>query len=445
MPRIGFEWQFPHTDLRFYHQDAGSWHPCGDVPSKGRVFYSENAGIAIESDGGEVEIISDPVETWVALRQQLLFIGDLLTLITGRTVEIERLSPELGKFFAADSNLVVDSESKKPVRMANLQRGVLLPVMMKQGGRLKVGTQEVPPSNKPALTLGTAYGNLLILTLHDPIVQWNFTPAPAAPVVFPRDDRLAVGAPGAREGAKTRGVVQATLDVPLVNLPARLGSFDGAIIERAEAWLKGMNPSPTLYAFVVLLHYSMWVFATQTLTSDDGPKAGFPLLPRTNLRSLYRMVLEDQDRTAFDAKVNNNLTPDVKSGRVCPRPYSLGNKRDLFANPLTIGEWLDSIRHGDPGTAADLDQDVTGMGPRGGDYDKLSPPLGYPAHTPHAARPVGMFTYSMGKMNATRESPAVIVEYRDTQDFGGGQDSLAYEAFANVVVAAARQAGLVVE
>jgi len=170
--------------------------------------------------------------------------------------------------------------------------------------------------------------------------------------------------------------------------------------------------------------------------SKDGPKAGFNALPRVNLRSVYRLVLDAADRLLFDT-VAGALPAATKNRRACPHRYYAGN--DLIDNPLTVDQWFTSIRQGDAGAAwpPGLDLDFGGTGPRGPDYDRLSPPRGYPAHE-HPGRTSAWFTYAMGRLNATAQRQQIVIEYRDVQRFGYPDREVL--TFAQLVAVAAKAA-----
>lgn len=128
------------------------------------------------------------------------------------------------------------------------------------------------------------------------------------------------------------------MDVPLDEIPARVRMFGFDASARVQTWLKERHQSPQLIGFVTLIHYILWVFQNQPLKSEDGPKAAFAVLPRTNLRSVYMNALSELERAAFDAMVNA-LPEGEKNALVCPQPYSVGGHQ-TYTNNLTLFWWL---------------------------------------------------------------------------------------------------------
>jgi len=104
-----------------------------------------------------------------------------------------------------------------------------------------------------------------------------------------------------------------------------------------------------------------------------------------------------------------------------------------------VDEWFTSIRQGDAGAAwpPGLDLDFGGTGPRGPEYDRLSPPLGYPAHA-NPNRATNWFTYAMGRTNATALRQQIVIEYRDVQGFAYPDREVL--TFPQLVVVAAKAA-----
>ncbi len=123
------------------------------------------------------------------------------------------------------------------------------------------------------------------------------------------------------------------------------------------------------------------------------------------------------------------------------RGKSISSKRICLS--VIKEEWIISIQKGDPipstETAA---KNYEGQGPRGENYDKMSPPLGYPSHE-HSGRTTTWFTYAMGRMSATSVDSAVIFELRDAPGFVGVTATrVAFEKFVELAYAIAKEEGL---
>ncbi|MGW2160061.1 hypothetical protein [Nonomuraea sp. NPDC001699] len=433
MPRIGFEWQFQRTELRFLKNSRDGWQAEEALPSKGRVCYWQDPGVAIESDGGDVEIITDSVTTWAALRRQLVFIGELLSLLTSRSPDPAALPAAFLQADEEEADTATGPRRSSRSRTSNKTQAVRV-----AQGHLRTH-DDVQQTDGLRFVPGTNVGNIVTVALAAPIKRCEFDSAgnPVMTTACAAGDVLALTA----GGNLVHGTVQATIDVPLVQLPDRLRVLDFDPSERVHAWLAGRRPTDNLIGFVTLIQYMLWVFAHQKLTSDDGPKAGFALLPRTNLRSVYMNALTEVERSAFDAMVNA-LPEDEQNSRVCPRPYGLGG-RHTYDNRLTLFWWLRSIQVGDPGQGDEtLAVHMSGDGPRGVAYDAMSPPRGYPAHEPFPGRPAEWFTYSMGQKTTPYRASHVVVEYRQTDLFGLKNGMGTYEQFVTAAMIAARSAGL---
>ncbi|MGW0807739.1 hypothetical protein [Nonomuraea sp. NPDC002799] len=433
MPKIGFEWQFHRSNVRFLAEAGNTWQIQEYVPSKGRLCYWPDPGVAIESDTSEVEIITDAVTTWAALHRQLVFIGDLLTLLTTRSAEDAKL-PKVFLQAAGEQQ-----EATGPRRSSRVKPAGTPQALRVAEGRL-VANDDIQATDDVVLVPDTNVGRIIAFRLAADIKVCTFEgDRPVMVVAYPaRKSTLALGA----SGDTVHGTIQATMDVPLDEIPARLRRFGFDSSARVQTWLTGRHQSPKLIGFITLIHYILWVFENQPLKADDGPKAAFAMLPRTNLRSVYMNALSELERTAFDAMVNA-LPQAEQDGLVCPYPYSVGG-HDTCTNKLTLFWWLRSIQAGDPGDGKDesLAEHMSGQGPRGIGHDAMSPPLGYPAHEAHPARPAEWFTYSMGQKSTPNGASHVVVEYRQTDLFGlrGGLGT--YEQFVTAAVAAARDAGL---
>lgn len=433
MPKIGFEWQFQRDELRFLAAPKGEWRTQDSVPSKGRLCYWQDPGVAIESDSSDVEIITDAVTAWAALRRQLVFIGELMTLLTGASPDPSKLP----RAFLQDDEKGSDA-STGPRRSSRTRTSVKVQAVRAAQGHLRA-YDDVQNTDDMRFVPNTNAGNILTVKLAAPIKMCDFDLGgnPVMTTVFAAGDTLALGA--TRDSV--HGTVQATMDAPLAELPDRLKALDFDPSAQVGAWLTGRHQTANLIGFVTLIHYILWVFAHQNLTSSDGPKAGFALLPRTNLRSVYMNALTDVERSSFDAMVNGLSDHDQQS-RVCPRPYGLGG-RQTYDNQLSLFWWLRSIQAGDPGKNDEtLAVHMSGDGPRGIAYDALSPPRGYPAHEPFPGRPAEWFTYSMGQKTTPYRSSYVVMEYRQTDLFGLKLGMGTYEQFVTAAMAAARSAGL---
>ncbi|GAA2206809.1 hypothetical protein GCM10009850_022670 [Nonomuraea monospora] len=433
MPRIGFEWQFQRDELRFLADSKDGWQAEDSLPSKGRVRYWQDPGVAIESDSGDVEIITDSVTTWAALRRQLVFIGELLTLLTGRSHDAAALPPAFLRTGEQEGDATTG-----PRRSSRARTSGKVQAVRAAEGHLRAH-DDVQAADELRFVPDTNVGNIITVALAAPIKRCEFDSAgdPVMRTVYAAGDVLALTA--AR--GNVHGTVQATVDVPLSELPVRLEVFGFDPSGRVMAWLEGRQKTGNLIGLVTLIQYMLWVFAHQNLTSGDGPKAGFALLPRTNLRSVYMNVLTEMERSEFDAMVNALPSGD-KDARVCPRPYGLGG-RQTYDNPLTLFWWLRSIQAGDPGHGDEtLAVHMSGDGPRGIAYDALSPPRGYPAHEPIAGRPAEWFTYSMGQKTTPHGASHVVVEYRETDLFGLKNGMGTYEQFVTAAMNAAHSAGL---
>ncbi|ACU75304.1 hypothetical protein Caci_6453 [Catenulispora acidiphila DSM 44928] len=448
MPRIGFEWQFNATDLTFQERNGGPWGLITDIPSKGLIFHWANPGVKIESDSGEVEIITDPVTTWGAMVGQLVLIGEVLlalgmappdfgSLPMGR-IRTSMEQSSFGTGLGIGSNVTGGGMVRPKRKAANV---IKYPqqVNLDAGGHIQlrdiVGVPTVAINESDDKKL---LAFLLAADIHDPVDVVNDVEVPATNFRN-AGDRIAVF--GMHDGAYN-GVPQCTMERPLSDLTAMIRPFSPQAEQNAAQWLHGQGASPELTGFVTMLYYYRAMFAQPTIrTIDDGPKAGFGLLPRMNVRSVYQVLLDNADRGIFDALVGA-LAPAARNVPMCPHGYKAGDT--AIVNTLTWGQWLDSIRLGDAGAGIpSLDDDFAGIGPRGANYDRLSPPLGYPAHT-HPARATAWFTYAMGRVNADPNNPVVLVEYRDVSGFGIGANTASanFTNFVKVAGNAAIAAGL---
>ncbi|MEU1388013.1 MULTISPECIES: hypothetical protein [unclassified Nonomuraea] len=433
MPRIGLEWQFQRNELKFLADSTNGWQAEEALPSKGRVCFWQDPGVIIESDGGDVEIITESVTTWAALRRQLVFIGELLTLLTGRSPDTTKLPDTFLRTDEQEGDATTGSR-----RSSRIRTSVKMQAVRVAQGHLRTH-DDVQPTDGLRFVPNTNVGNIITVSLAAPIKRCDFNLAgnPVMTTVYAKGDVLALTA--GRD--LVHGTAQATLDVPLAELPDRLGMLGFDPSDRVGTWLKGRHQTANLIGFVTLIQYMLWVFAHQNLTSGDGPKAGFALLPRTNLRSVYMNALTEVERSAFDAMVNA-LSDGDKDSRVCPRPYGLGG-RQTYDNQLSLFWWLRSIQAGDPGQGNEtLALHMSGDGPRGIAYDAMSPPRGYPAHEGFPGRPAEWFTYSMGQKTTPYKASHVVVEYRQTDLFGLKNGMGTYEQFVTAAMVAAESAGL---
>jgi hypothetical protein len=435
MTRIGFEWQFKPGALAMKNPGNMAGGPLA-LPSKSVVFRDGAIGVNIESDSGEVEFVTDPVDDWADLVRQLVLIGDLMTVLsgvapdTGRLVN-RRVAAALAPLFGqglVDPNahsrrgagLVADGQ-----QLAIDGNGNLRPAMPGAGAAM---TANLPYKARRSLTVavpGPVYDTVTVVANHE-----------VRPVLCPANTRIAIEA----AGAVLAGVAQCTIDADLIDSEDLISFYYPGVAAKADGWA-GANGAVTseLRGLFVLIAYYLYAFGQPSIaTSNEGPKTGFNLLPRMNLRSIYRTLLDDTDRVEFDAVVHTIPAVELNAV-VCPHGYKAGN--DRIANPLTLAQWLTSIRNGDAGAGPPtLDVDYSGAGPRGADYDALSPPLGYPAHA-HPARTSAWFTYAMGRTNAVVNSP-IVFEYRDVQQFSVKKESLTFEQFVDMAAAAARAAGV---
>jgi len=450
MPSIGFEWQFVATDLNFQERVGTALKQIIDVPSKGLVFHWPDPGVKIESDSGEVEIITDPVTTWNALLKQLVLIGEMLVALGMTPPDWARLP---------------DGRMRTGMEHSGFGTGLGIGAAVAEGGRAMPTRKATNVIKYPALVTLDANGHLQLgktgvvdpepVVLNADGIKKLFSFRLAAPIYAPfkvvdnAEQQAAVYRPannriavvGMHEGA-FNGVPQCTMERSLSELPTLIKPFSAPSVQLAAQWLDGQRASEDLTGFVTMLYYYRAMFGQSTIrTIPDGPKAGFGLLPRNNVRSVYRALLDDADRAIFDALVGT-LSPAKRNDPMCPHGYRAGE--DTITNNLTWGQWLDSIRLGDAGAGIPtLDDDFAGKGPRGADYDRLSPPRGYPAHA-HPARTTAWFTYAMGRVNADANHPVVLLEYRDLSVFGSGarNDTVGYLNFLKVAAKAATEAGL---
>ena len=435
MTRIGFEWQFKPGVLAMKDARNMAGAPLA-LPSKSVVFRNAAIGVNIESDSGEVEIVTDPVDDWDQLRRQLVLIGDLMTVLSG-------ISPDTGKLVnqGAAAQLAALFGQGLADPNARSRRGANL---VNDGQRLAVDgngnlvTAALPAAVAAIVNLPYKARRSLTFAVPGPVYDTVTVVAnhEVRPVLCPTNTAVAIEA----AAGILAGVAQCTIDADLIQAERLIRFYYPGVTAKVDGWVAAHHGVTfELRGLFVLIAYYLWAFGRPTIaTSNEGPKTGFNLLPRMNLHSIYRTLIDDLDRTEFDAVV---LTiPAVElNARVCPHGYKAGN--DLIVNPLTLALWLTSIRNGNAGAGLPtLDVDYSGVGPRGVDYDALSPPLGYPAHT-HPARTSAWFTYAMGRTNAVEDSP-IVLEYRDVQQFSINKETLNIEQFIDMAVNAARAAGI---
>jgi hypothetical protein len=457
VPSIGFEWQFLSQDLKFQERDKGRWINVA-LPSKAVVWHWRDPGVKIESDAGDVEFITDPVRTWADLKNQLVLIGEIL-LALGMTV------PDWSEL-SGDQN----AELRYAMRTSGFGEGLGVDAAQAEGRgsrrrasagvNYKVGA---PPRTYPQRVeftknhlrtpqTGSDLGPIRLDRLEDGKLLLDFKLAEAvkesvsldgngderpAAVFAAADSRIALV--GMHQGA-FNGAPQCTMEIPLGSLTHVIGQFSPQAVQDAKTWLGTGPVSEPLRGFVTMLFYYREMFGRSGIgTEKDGPKAVFNLLPRMNVRSVYRNLLGDVDRSAFDAKLAA-MSDEARDAPLCPHGYQAVAGR--FTNNLTWGEWLDSIRDGDRRAPVALSVDYAGNGPRGADYDRLSPPDGYPAHK-HPARVSEWFTYSMGREQAAANSDVVLIEYRDAMSFLSQRgSSVNYLNFLKIAFVAAKEAGL---
>ncbi|ADP81504.1 hypothetical protein [Pseudofrankia inefficax] len=430
MTRIGFEWQFKPGQLAMKSM-AGVQLA---LPSKSLVFRADGVGVNIESDSGEVEIVTDPVDEWDDLVPQLVLIGDLMSVLSSVAPDPAKLTnqrvaallaPLFGQGLADPSarsrrgaGLVTDGQLLAVNAQGNLQTALAAPEMR----------VSLPHRGKRSLVFaapGPVYDTVTVVANNE-----------VRPVLLPANTKIAIEA----TGTVMTGVAQCTIDADLTDVESLISPYYPGVTAKVDGWV-GANNGVTfeLRALFALVAYYLHAFSQPSIRySNEGPKTGFNLLPRMNLRSIYRMLLDDDDRTEFDAVVRTIPGAELNAV-VCPEDYKAGT--DRIVNPLTLAQWLTSIRNGDLGAGVPtLDRDYSGLGPRGVDYDAMSPPLGYPAHA-HPARTSTWFTYAMGRTNAVPDGP-VVLEYRDVQAFGVKKESVTFEQFVDVAANAARAAGV---
>lgn len=449
MASIGFEWQFNDMELRFQQLTKGNWKSI-TLPSKALVHHWRKPGVRIESDSGEVEIITDPVKTWEQLLPQLVLIGEILLAVGGVMPDWGELADDRNLRFAMSeaglgSGLVVaqDAESRRPTRAATTRNANQYPQGIELvDGHLRKFEADV---DNAEIRLDKGVGDglyFLDFALADPIfetVEVTDAGVESAQTLVRRGEHVAVV--GVRQSTPLKGFPQCTMEVSLADLTERIKYFSPSAVMSARDWLAN-DVNVRLKAFMTLLFYYRERFASDEIkTEKEGPKAVFNLFPRMNVRSVYRTLLTDDDRQVFDAKLAA-MMPLEKNVRMCPQGYKAGN--DSIDNKLTWYQWLDSIRRGDQRPAVTLLQDYSGEGPRGADYDLLSPPQGYPAHQ-HAARTMPWFTYAMGRANVDPAGSVLLVEYRDTLIFQPTKaKSIGYTSFLLLAAKAARSAGLII-
>jgi len=442
LPGIGFEWQFASDVMRLM-DTRGKTPAQTRPPSKSVAFRWSDPGVTIESDDGEVEIVTDLVRTWPALRNQLVLIGELITALTGTPPDLDSMTNQALARDLAGAGLnqyLVNRSSSGRSRGSAVGREDRL-LAFAEGHLKPVDVQ--PGQGLPLLTRSTSGRALIEFPVPGNIIE-------SAEVrqnqELPRNVLFAKGELIAVEYGSTspRGVAQGTIDRKLAEVPDVLARVGSAATAQASAVLKpvlprGHSPSPELLGFVAVLYYYLERFSDRRMKkSTDGPKAWFFALPRMNLRSVYCHLLSEADRSAFHELVNG-LSPAEANQRACPRAYVGGSS---WENPLTVGEWFTSILRGDaPAAPVTADDDYAGIGPRGADHDKMSPPCGYPAHV-NPGRASAWFTYAMGRTSAIAADSPFVCDFRDVMSFGEQTDRLRYEDFVAMAANLSAYAGL---
>jgi hypothetical protein len=446
MASIGFEWQFSREVMSLMAAESTRWSAI-TLPSKKVVYRWADRGVTIESDDGDAELITDPARSWTRLLGQLVFIGELLTVLTGTPPDLDKIG---NRNLAAaltegglNQNLYASGGTKSRKRMASAVVDLPAGVTQTDTGHLELTaykSHKVRCAEEPS---GSARGLVCevpadITTVN--AVENNKDVKPD--VVIKKGDELVVK----RGGASVSGVAQCTMEIALADLPDAIGKFSKTAHKTALGWLRSADedddvpPSRNLVGFLTVLAYYLECFSQSTIASiKDGPKGGFNVLPRMNLKSVHDMLLDDFDRADLKATVEAFSSTEL-AREICPHGYKAGTGK--ITNDLTFGDWLASIRFGDAGTGVpNLNTDYAGTGPRGKDYDKLSPPKGYPAHF-HPGRKYPWMTYAMGRENVDCTRMAFLIEFRDVQVFGERKNALTYEQFVEMAANAAAFAGM---
>lgn len=305
MPSIGFEWQFTATDLTFQEKSGNKWTLINDLPSKSLVFHWPNPGVKIESDSGEVEIITDPVQSWDALQKQLVLIGELLVALGMSPPDWGKLSDgNMQKVMARSgfgTGLGIGESTTAGGRTSTKRKASTVikypqQVVLDAGGHLQL--QDIVANSIPPVVLNQDNNKklvsfLLAAAVNGPVDVVNNVEQPAA-VFRPADNRIAVF--GMHTGG-FNGVAQCTMERSLDEMPGLIEPFSPDAVQQAAQWLNGSGASADLTGFATMLWYYRAMFGRRTIkTIDDGPKAGFNLLPRMNVRSVYRVLLDNADR-----------------------------------------------------------------------------------------------------------------------------------------------------
>jgi len=415
----GQEKYLPHEAWHVVQQKQGRVQPTTQL--KKGVSINDDTNLEKEADSiGELSLRVGKNETETDILSTAK--NEKRELVQGKNIATAHVQRKVGFEWEVDSVEITEVTKKGDTSFPSK-----LPsksVAFKQGGvRLEVDSGHGEFITEPADTLEQLNAQLEIIHHMVAILQENQSKG-----IYLKSPTNIISTDGEEKGStwmkkdswinvisrgrNMSGTMQATIGIPierpglikteLNESMKHLGRQDSETYETMYANIKRdtSSKSPKVASLISLVIYFVESCKTGNPRTEDGPKTWMPLLIRTDFRSMFKILLiDEQEELMRWVREYGTDKP------LCPEGYKTpeGHK-----DGPSINEWLYSITYG-----------RTGLDVRHKDKDIMSPPDGFPQHLTEAAktsdelagRPVeNPIPYAMGLLEM--DDNLIVAEHR---------------------------------